>query len=124
MASRFRSDRDLVLASGLPGFYADPSADAARTVAKIGFDLTKPVGEPDKIENRRAFARRIGHAPPRHQTVRQALEGGPMYFAQIMDAMGSRDGREIALALDELREEGILARLDDGEWTLKTEGTK
>jgi 2,5-furandicarboxylate decarboxylase 1 len=124
MASRFRSDRDLVLASGLPGFYADPSADAARTVAKIGFDLTRPVGEPDKIENRRAFARRIGHAPPRHQTVRQALESGPMYFAQIMDAMGSSDGREVALALDELREEGILARLDDGEWTLKTEGTK
>jgi UbiD family decarboxylase len=119
MASRFRSDRDLVVTSGLPGFYADPTADSARTVAKMGFDLTKPVGQPDQIDNRRAFARRIGHQPPRHQTVRQALESGAMYFAQIMDAMGSRDGREIALALDELREEGILARLDDGQWTLK-----
>ncbi len=44
-----------------------------------------------------------------------------MYFAQIMDALGSKDGREVALALDELREEGVLSRLDDGEWTLKTE---
>jgi hypothetical protein len=40
-----------------------------------------------------------------------------------MDALGSRDGREIAVALDELREQGILARLDDGEWTLKTDVT-
>jgi hypothetical protein len=34
-----------------------------------------------------------------------------------------RHGREVALALDELREQGVLARLDDGEWTLKAECT-
>ena len=33
--------------------------------------------------------------------------------------MGSTDGREIALALDELRERGLLTRLPDGEWALK-----
>ena len=123
MNGRWRAgspDRDLVVASGLPGFYADLGADAARTVARWA-SIHPAGGRADRIENRRAFARRIGVAPPRHQTVRQALEGGPMYFAQIMDAVGSQDGREVALALDELREEGILARLDDGQWTLKTE---
>ena len=119
MAARFRADRDLVQASGLPGFYADPNADGNRTVAKLGFDLTRPVGQPDTIENRRAFPRRIGDAPPRYQTARQALEGGPKYFAQIMDLLGSKDGREVALALDELSEQGVLSRLDSGEWTLK-----
>ena len=119
MAARFRADRDLVQASGLPGFYADPNADGNRTVAKLGFDLTRPVGQPDTIENRRAFPRRIGDAPPRYQTARQSLEGGPKYFAQIMDLLGSKDGREVALALDELREQGVLSRLDSGEWTLK-----
>ena len=59
--------------------------------------------------------------PARHQSARQALENGPLYFAQIMDALGSKDGREVALQLDELREQGILARLDDGQWTLKTD---
>jgi UbiD family decarboxylase len=118
MASRFRADRDLVIASGLPGFYADPNADAHGTVAKLGFDLTRSMGEPDKVESRRAFARPIGREPPRHQTVQQALENAPMYFAEIMDAVGSRDGREVALALDELREAGLLSRLANGEWTL------
>jgi UbiD family decarboxylase len=118
MSARFRADRDLVHASGLPGFYADPNVDENRTVAKLGFDLTRPFGQPDTIENRRAFARRIGDAPPRHQTVRQALEGGPKYFAELMDLLGSKDGREVALALDGLREQGVLARLDDGQWKL------
>ena len=120
MASRFRADRDLVVASGLPGFYADPNADAANTVAKLGFDLTKPVSQAETIDCMRAFARPIGHQPARHQTVRQALESGPMYFAQIMDAVGSQDGREVALALDALREEGILSRLERGEWAVTT----
>jgi hypothetical protein len=35
-----------------------------------------------------------------------------------MDLLGSKDGREVALALDELREEGVLARTESGEWKL------
>jgi 2,5-furandicarboxylate decarboxylase 1 len=119
MSARFRADRDLVQASGLPGYYADPNVDANRTASKLGFDLTKPVGQPETIESRRAFARRIGDAPPRHQNVRQALESGPKYFAQLMDLLGSKDGREVALALDELREQGVLARTESGEWKLQ-----
>jgi UbiD family decarboxylase len=118
MSARFRADRDLVQASGLPGYYADPNVDNNRTASKLGFDLTKPIGQPETIESRRAFARRIGGAPARHQNVRQALEGGPKYFAQLMDLLGSKDGREVALALDELREEGVLARTESGEWKL------
>ncbi|MGE5292706.1 MAG: hypothetical protein ACM3ML_37050 [Micromonosporaceae bacterium] len=38
------------------------------------------------------------------------LQERPMYFREIMDALGSDDGREIVLDLDELREEGVLAR--------------
>jgi hypothetical protein len=39
-----------------------------------------------------------------------------------MDALGSDDGREIALELDELREEGILTRGPNWQWELtKTE---
>ena len=121
LASRFRADRDVVVASGLPGFYADPSIDGNRTVAKIGFDLTRPMNQADTIESRRAFPRRIGDGPARHQHAQQALENGPLYFAQIMDLLGSKDGREVALQLDELRERGILSRLDDGQWTLKPE---
>jgi len=113
MASRFRADRDRVQASGLPGFYADPNADGDRTVANLGFDLTRPVGQPDTIESRRAFPRRIGDAPPRYQTARQALESD----LKILDLLGSKDGREVALA--ELGEQRLVSRLDTGEWTLK-----
>src|SRR5262245_16829282 len=108
MASRFRPDQDLVTATGLPGFYAAPTVDAQRTVAKVGFDLTRNMNEPDTIERRRAFARKIGAQPARHQTAQQALGNGPLFFAQIMDLLGSQDGREVALQLDELREQGIL----------------
>jgi hypothetical protein len=36
-----------------------------------------------------------------------------------MEALGSSDGREVALELNTLYEQGILTRLRDGEWALK-----
>jgi len=42
-----------------------------------------------------------------------------MFFSQLMDALGSSDGREIALELHALHEQGVLKRLRDGEWALK-----
>ena len=54
----------------------------------------------------------------RFQTVREALQSGPMMFGQIMAALGSDDGREIVLHLDDLRREGVLTRLDEGEYAL------
>ena len=58
---------------------------------------------PTESSTAAAFARRIGVAPPRHQTVRQALESGPDVFCPDHGRRsGSRDGREVALALDDV----------------------
>jgi hypothetical protein len=57
-------------------------------------------------------------APPRFQTVEQALSSAPMFYADIVEAIGSDDGREIACALDELREAGRLGRDRDGRYHL------
>ena len=35
---------------------------------------------------------------------------GPKYFEQLMVAIGTADGREVVRMLDELRQEGVLAR--------------
>ena len=46
-----------------------------------------------------------------------------MCFAKIMEALGSDDGREVALELDSLREEGVLVRAgNNGEWALGKSG--
>ena len=51
-------------------------------------------------------------------SVRQSLEAGPKYFADILAAVGSKDGREVALELGTMRESGELTRLDNGEYAL------
>ena len=56
--------------------------------------------------------------PARFQTVEQALRAGPLYFAQLMEALGSRDGREIMLELVEMREAERVHRLENGEYAL------
>jgi len=76
------------------------------------------MGKQDTMESRIANAPRL-ETTARFQTVRMALNSGPMYFAHIMAAVGSDDGREVALELDALREEGVLTRLGNGEWALE-----
>jgi UbiD family decarboxylase len=49
MSARFRGDRDIVVQNGFPGFYMDPTMDANKTIAKVGFDLTAEYGRPDTI---------------------------------------------------------------------------
>ena len=56
----------------------------------------------------------------RYQTVQQALEAEPHFFTHLMEAVGSRDGREVAVALDELRLQGKLGRDSDGRYHLGT----
>jgi UbiD family decarboxylase len=119
MAVRFRADRDLIVASDMPGFYGDPTADQNGRIAKAGFDLTAPVDQPDTIDFRRAYAPGAAATAPRFNRVVDALDASPLHFAQIVSAMGSTDGREIALELDILREHGVLMRLPNGEWALK-----
>jgi len=118
MAVRFRADRDLIVATDMPGFYADPAADAHGRITKAGFDLTAPVGEQEAIEFRRAYAPAMSRAPPQFKTVVAALDAGPKHFGQIVATLGSTDGREIALELEILHERGVLTRLPNGEWAL------
>jgi UbiD family decarboxylase len=118
MATRFDANRDIVLAKDMPGFYADPMADDNGIVTKAGFDCTAPVGQPDTIDYRRAFAPARGSATPRFNSVLTALEAGAKHFGALIADLGSNDGREIALELETLRERGVLTRLSNGEWAL------
>jgi 2,5-furandicarboxylate decarboxylase 1 len=118
MATRFQAASDMVVATGYPGFYMDPTRHQDGLVDKVGFDLTAPYGVPDTIETRRPRAPRF-NGQRRHDNVRAALRSGPMFFGQLMDALGSHDGREVALELHALHEQGLVTRLRDGEWALK-----
>jgi UbiD family decarboxylase len=117
MGTRFRADRDTVIVQNVRGFYEDPTADEQGHIAKIGFDATAPVGAAGRIKGRRPRPPRL-EGMPRFDSVRDALAGGPKNFLQLINALGSRDGRELALMLGELRREGALIRLPDGEYEL------
>lgn len=121
MSTRFRADRDLVVVEGFPGFYSDPTVSESGTLTKVGFDAT--AGLPgDSMVNWRPTPPRVSRER-RVGSVLEALQDGPLYFRELMDALGSDDGREIVLELDELREKGVLARGPNWRWELtKTEG--
>ncbi|MFZ0424731.1 MAG: UbiD family decarboxylase [Xanthobacteraceae bacterium] len=117
LATRFQPDRDLVLMSGMRTLPLDPSLIGSRTGAKAGFDLTWPFGSGNRMEARVP-------APPvydgaRFASLEAALRDGPKFFAQLMAAIGSRDGREIVLELDALRGTGALERDDEGRYLLR-----
>jgi UbiD family decarboxylase len=116
-ATRFQVNRDLVAASGFRAMPLDPSLHGSRTGGKAGFDLTFPFGWQKAQEFRVP-------APPqfdasKRSSVQEALQGGPKYFRELMQAMGSRDGRDTTVALDEIRSEGGLSRDEDGRYQLK-----
>jgi 2,5-furandicarboxylate decarboxylase 1 len=121
LSTRFQADRDMIIASNFRAIPLDPSLDGP-TGAKAGFDLTVPFGK----RTSRAWETPL---PPvidqvgRFDSVRAALESQPMMFTQIMNALGTQDGREIVLALDELRQAGVLARLSEGEYSLNKAAT-
>ena len=118
MASRFQADRDLVVFTGVLGMPMDPSLDGGNMGAKAGFDLTLPYGKGHQVTMKPAVAPVI-QGPARYQTVRQALEAsGPLYYSDIMAAIGTRDGREVAAQLDEIRRAGQLARNANGQYLL------
>ncbi len=119
-ATRFRVDRDLVSEPGHFALSMDPTGERGQMV-KAGFDLTRSFGAPDIIENRESLTPHL-KLEPRFQTVRQALETRPMHFIDLMQSLGTADGREIAIELDLLHQEGVIGRGDDGEWCLKAAG--
>jgi 2,5-furandicarboxylate decarboxylase 1 len=121
MGTRFQGDQDIVPLSGLMGMPMDPSLDGRRTGAKAGFDCTRPFGKGHHIIHTRCAAK-VFDGVARFQTVEQALASGPMFYTHLVEAVGSSDGREVAVALDELRNRGTLGRDGDGRYHL-AEGT-
>ena len=101
MATRFQADRDLVVQSGFRALPLDPSLQGARTGAKAGFDCTWPFAQ--AIAGGPAIPAPPTYAGTRFASVEAALADGPKFFEELMTAIGSRDGREIVLKLEELR---------------------
>lgn len=118
LATRFQADRDMVISSGFRVIPLDPSLLGNRTGAKAGFDLTFPFGWNRETEFRVPEPPKLG--TPRNQTVRQALEQGPQSFRGLMEATGSRDGREVLIELDAVRQELGLERTPEGRYRLPT----
>jgi 3-polyprenyl-4-hydroxybenzoate decarboxylase len=118
LSTRFQADRDLVVDSGFRAVPLDPSLDGKRVGAKAGFDLTKPFGKKDAMEYTVPTAPAFVTGTKR--TVLAALTEGPCTFLELMEATGTRDGREVVRALAPLYDEHRLGRLDDGRYTLVT----
>src|SRR5205814_1652990 len=119
LATRFQPDRDLVVASGLRVMPLDPSLQGSSTGGKAGFDLTLPLGWRNLKEFNVPLPPIMG--PSGGLTVLEALEQGPQSFRDLMEATGSRDGREVVRALDAIRKEHGLIRSLDGRHCLRSE---
>ncbi len=118
LGTRFQADQDLVVLQGILGMTMDPSLNGRRTGAKSGFDCTKPFGREGQLPLTRCAAK-VFTGLARYQSVEQALTASPMFFADIVESLGSDDGREIACALDDLRQAGRLGRDRDGRYYLQ-----
>ena len=116
LATRFQPDRDLVVESGFRCVPLDPSLAGSRTGAKAGFDLTFPFGWNRATDYRVPEAPML--APQPRTSVRQSLEGGPKSFRELMEAAGSRDGRDVLIELDAVRQETGIERAADGRYKL------
>jgi 2,5-furandicarboxylate decarboxylase 1 len=117
MGTRFQADTDMVILQGMMGMTMDPSLQGRRTGAKAGFDCTRPFGKDGQIPLTRCAAK-IYKQAAKFKTVEAALTSGPLFYSQIVEGLGSEDGREVALGLDQLREAGKLGRDRDGRYHL------
>lgn len=115
--TRFQADEDIVMLTGIMSMPMDPSLQGRRAGAKAGFDCTRPFGKDSEIRYTRCAAKVFG-GQARFQTVEQALTSEPMFYSHIVESVGSEDGREVACALDELRQKGRLGRDRDGRYHL------
>jgi UbiD family decarboxylase len=116
-ATRFQADRDLMVMTGMRAVPIDPSLMGRRTGAKAGFDLTWPPGAAQRLDLQVP-------APPafkgrRFPSIEAALADGPKFFEDLMSAVGSRDGREIVRALEELRGRTTIERDAEGRYFVK-----
>jgi 2,5-furandicarboxylate decarboxylase 1 len=118
MCARFRIEKDLITEGGHFALSMDPAIDEQGKQTKGGYDMTAPFPMPEGLEARRSDAPRARPAKG-GQTVMQALQGGPKYFIELMEATGSRDGRDLVVEIEKLRAEGALNRTPNGQWCLK-----
>ena len=63
-------------------------------------------------------------APPtfrgkRFPSIEAALADGPKLFEELMSAVGSRDGREVVRALEDLRAKTAIERDSEGRYAVK-----
>jgi 2,5-furandicarboxylate decarboxylase 1 len=122
MGTRFQADTDLIILQGMVGMTMDPSLEGRRTGAKAGFDCTRPTGRDGEIPLVRCAAK-VFKGPAKFKNVEDALKSGPLFYSQVVEGVGSDDGREVALALDALRKQGKLGRDRDGRYHLVSKGT-
>ena len=118
LATRFRPERDVHVDTGFRVSPLDPTLSSADKVSsKCGFDLTLTFGSVKTIELRLPEA--PSFAGKRFASVYDALLDGPKHFEQLMTALGSADGREVVVMLDELRQAGTLGRdSEEGRYLL------
>jgi UbiD family decarboxylase len=109
LATRLRPERDVHVVSGYRVSPLDPTLHSGERVgSKTGFDLTMPFGGERSLEL--SLPEPPDFSGPRFPSVRDALRDGPKHFVQLMAALGSADGREVVVALEELRRTGVLTR--------------
>ena len=117
LGTRFQPHRDLVVSEGFRTLPLDPSLNGMRTGSKAGYDLTMPFGQ--------TSLEATVPEPPAYQgqrfgSLREALAHGPKHFEDLMAALGSKDGRDVTLAIEALRNQGVLTRDEtDGRFSLK-----
>ena len=118
MATRFQPDRDLIVLSGFRTLPHDPSLDGRNVGSKAGYDLTLPFGKREALELSVPKPPRPLATNRRFRSVWEALKDGPKTFEALVSGTGSVDGRDVLLALDQIRSKGELVRLKNGEWDL------
>ena len=118
LVSRLQADRDIFTFPERPGMPMDPSLDAGKVGTKAGFDLTLPIKRRGELMLTIATAPKIKSAK-RFKSAREAIsEGGAMFLSDIIAAVGSKDGREVIMELDEIRQDGKLMRDKDGRYLI------
>lgn len=117
MCTRFQVDRDIVVEAGHPTLTMDPTGDHGKQ-AVAGFDMTRDFTAPDIIENRESLTPRLKETK-RYNSILEALASRPMFFVELMEALGTDDGRQLAVELGTLQEAGKAGRLPTSEWALE-----
>ena len=109
LGTRCNPVHDVVVVDGMRPSPIDPALENRTDAAsKIGFDLTLAFGTKGELELT------LPHAPrfegSLFASLDAALRDGPKTFGELMAALDSRDGREIVLLLEAMRNDGHLIR--------------